>query len=707
MTHEKAGTEVKHVLITGENSYIGTSVEKWLKQWPSAYSVDTIDMLDDTWQTVSFSKYDVIFHVAGIAHVSADPKKRDLYFKVNRDLAIATATKAKQDGAKQFIFMSSMIVYGTDERLNRAKIIKKETKPAPSDFYGESKLEADKGILAMATETFRVVVLRPPVLYGPGCKGNFPKLIKMAKNACWFPDIDNARSMIYIDNFCEFVRSVIDRNASGVFFPQNASYISTKDVIATYRRLLGKNTYFFKVPKVFLNMLSHIALFNKVFATRVYDQKMSGGTAYQLVGFEDSIKSMADPPKKRLMVISQYFYPEQFRVNDICKEWIKRGYEVTVVTGIPNYPQGKFYKGYGLFHGRKETYAGIKIIRLPIVPRGNGSLRLVLNYFSFVVSGFFFSKFTRRKADFVYIHEVSPMTQALVGVWFAKRREIPCILYVTDLWPENVQVVGGIKNEWLLHLIGKMVDHIYANCTKILTASQSFIQAIQSRDVPCDMLTYWPHYAEDFYFPRDRTGITLTNIPQDDSFNIVFAGNIGKAQGLEILPQAAAFLKHHGIKVRFIIIGDGRAKRELMEAVQTEDAEAYFHFVDRQPAEQIPEYIALCDAALISLTRNPIFAMTIPTKLQSYLACGIPIIASGEGELYDIVHGAELGLCSPPGDAKSLAANIIRMVSMPAAQRDKIRENEIIYYEEHFDKRKLLDEMDVLLKELSGGMKNV
>lgn len=411
--------------------------------------------------------------------------------------------------------------------------------------------------------------------------------------------------------------------------------------------------------------------------------------------------------KRRLLVISQYFYPEQFRVTDMCKEWVKRGYEVTVITGIPNYPQGQFYKGYSLFKHRKEEYEGITIIRLPIISRGNNNIRLAFNYLSFVFSGFFFSNFTRIKADFVYIHEVSPMTQALVGVWFANRRKIPCILYVTDLWPENVEVLSGITNKHVLNLIGRMVDNIYAGCTRILTASNSFVKAIEKRGVTIKKIEYWPHYAEDFYYPRDKAQVSNDSIPQDGKFNVVFTGNLGKAQGLDILPTVAGYLKKQGVKVRFNIIGDGRAKTEIVNAVKINGVEEYFNFINWKPAEIIPEYMALCDAALICLTRSTIFAMTIPTKLQSYLACGMPIIASGEGEIHEIINDANLGLCSPPGDVKGLANNIIKMRKMPIEVLKNIRNNAITYYKEHFNKTQLLNRMDTLLIDLSEDMKNV
>ena len=201
----------------------------------------------------------------------------------------------------------------------------------------------------------------------------------------------------------------------------------------------------------------------------------------------------------KLLVISQYYYPEQFRINDICEEWVKRGYEVTVLTGIPNYPKGKFYKGYGIFKKRKENINGVEIIRLPIVPRGKNSIMLLLNYLSFVISGFFFSKFTKRKFDKVFTYEVSPITQALPAIWYAKRKKIESILYVMDLWPESIELATGKRNDKIFNVIDKLVNYIYRNTDKILTSSQSFKQDIIQKGQQSEKIEFWPQYAEEFF----------------------------------------------------------------------------------------------------------------------------------------------------------------------------------------------------------------
>lgn len=398
--------------------------------------------------------------------------------------------------------------------------------------------------------------------------------------------------------------------------------------------------------------------------------------------------------KKHILVIAQYFYPEQFRINDICNEWINKGYKVTVITGIPNYPQGKYYKGYGLFKNRKENYNGIDIIRIPLIPRGKNAIMLSLNYLSFVISGFAWNIFTKIKADYVFIYEVSPMTQALVGVWYAKKNKIPCYVYVTDLWPENVEFIAGLKNKTILNSIGKMVDYIYKNCNKIFTSSENFVEAISNRNVSKNKIEFWPQYAEDFYIPLDKKDVIVKEIPQDGKFNIIFAGNIGASQGLGILPKTAKILKEYKVNVRFNIVGDGRYKSTLIDKVKELELEEMFNFVSKQPAKRIPEFMAICDAALICLSKSKVFSITIPAKTQSCLACGIPIIVSADGEIQKVIKKSKAGICSDAGDSEMLAKNIMELISKPKIELVEMRKNAYEYNNLNFNKEKLLKRMD-------------
>ncbi len=393
--------------------------------------------------------------------------------------------------------------------------------------------------------------------------------------------------------------------------------------------------------------------------------------------------------KKHILVISQYFYPEQFRINDLTCEWVKQGYKVTVLTGIPNYPAGKFYDGYGWFKKRKETWNGIDIIRIPLIARGHSAVGMVLNYFSFVISGFLWKCFTKVKADLVFTFEVSPMTQALIGVWYSKRRKIPNYLYVQDLWPENVEIVTGIRNSIVIKPISKMVNYIYKNCDKIFATSPSFVNEIQKRlNKNKEKVIYLPQYAEDFY---KETTKKSDLIPQDDVLNITFTGNVGNAQGLEILPVTAKILKENNMLVRFNIVGDGRNKENLLKQIAENNVEEYFNMVGRVPATDIPDILSASDAAFLSFAENELFQKTIPAKLQSYMACACAIIGAVDGESKRIIEESGAGIVSKIGDAKSLADAIVEFSVASLQDKEKMRASSLAYCEKHFDKSKLIN----------------
>lgn len=398
--------------------------------------------------------------------------------------------------------------------------------------------------------------------------------------------------------------------------------------------------------------------------------------------------------KQHILVLSQYFYPEDFRINDICHELGKNDYEITVITGIPNYPSGTFYDGYGWFKKREEIIDGIRIIRLPIIARGKNAITMLINYLSFVVSGYFWNLFTKIKADRVFIFEVSPMTQALVGVWYAKKRKKPCYIYVQDLWPENVEAIAKIHNKIVLKSINKMVDYIYKNCKIILATSPSFKTRIEQRESAWknnkSKVIYWPQYAEDFYKPETKKPqVDLVNI---GAFNIGFTGNIGYAQGLNILPQTAEILKQKQVDCKFIIIGDGRYREELEHEIENRKVEDMFLILGRKAPKDIPFYLAWCNAAFISFAENPLFEMTIPAKLQSYMACGVPILAVADGETKRIIEEAECGQCVTDRNARKLELAIEYMIQNQDNQK-KWGDNSLKYSKSYYKKDKLVEEL--------------
>jgi UDP-glucose 4-epimerase len=285
---------MKRILITGANSYIGTSLERYLLQWPERYAVDALDMTDETWHDASFSQYDVVFHVAGIAHTDVrkpTEQRRKLYFAVNTDLAIATAKKAKSEGVGQFIFMSSACVYGNSSPIGKIKVITSDTLPSPANYYGMSKLMAEEGILSLQDETFRVVVLRPPMIYGKNCKGNYNALVHLAKIMPIFPKVNNQRSMLYIGNFVAFVKLMIDNGEHGIFNPQNREYSNTSKFIHSIAREHGKKIILVGGFEWAVILLGHfVKTATKAFGSLAYDQSISQyPMEYRQISLRESI----------------------------------------------------------------------------------------------------------------------------------------------------------------------------------------------------------------------------------------------------------------------------------------------------------------------------------------------------------------------------------------------------------------------------------
>ena len=289
---------MKKILITGAGSFIGMSFEAYLKEnFSDAYSVDTVDMIDGTWRDKDFSGYDSVFHVAGIAHSDSgkiSQERAKLYYAVNTDLTVETAKKAKADGVKQFVFMSSAIVYGESAPIGKTKLITKDTPLSPANSYGDSKVQAEKGILPLSDESFKVVILRPPMIYGKGSKGNYPILSKLAQKMPVFPMVDNRRSMLYVGNLVEFVRLMVENEEQGIFWPQNAEYSNTSQLVRMIAGAHGKKLPLIKGTAWALKLMSHMTgLVNKAFGSLCYDMQMSEYKQdYRVLSLEESIQKV-------------------------------------------------------------------------------------------------------------------------------------------------------------------------------------------------------------------------------------------------------------------------------------------------------------------------------------------------------------------------------------------------------------------------------
>jgi glycosyltransferase involved in cell wall biosynthesis len=399
----------------------------------------------------------------------------------------------------------------------------------------------------------------------------------------------------------------------------------------------------------------------------------------------------------RILVVSQYFWPENFKINDLCVGLKERGHTVTVLTGIPNYPKGKFYDNYSFWKNNDEEWNGIKIYRSKLFSRGNSGLRLMLNYGSFVLFGALKSFFIKEKFDKIFVFEPSPVTVGLPAMVAAKKMKIPYYFWVQDLWPESLSAAGGINNKAVLSFFDKITRAIYRSAEKVLVQSEGFVDYIVKQGIPEEKIIYYPNSTESFYKPAAVSEAYRQKLPEG-VFKIMFAGNLGEAQSLDTLVAAAKILKDREIPVHWILLGDGRQKDHLVSEIKGKGLEDNFHLLGSYPSEEMPYFFACADALIVSLKKNDIFALTIPSKLQSYMACGKPIIASLEGEGARIVEESKAGFVSPPDDATGLAENIIRVYSADDNQRAELSKNGFAYFNDHFERELLLDRLLLILE---------
>lgn len=386
---------------------------------------------------------------------------------------------------------------------------------------------------------------------------------------------------------------------------------------------------------------------------------------------------------KRILVVSQHFYPENFRFNDLVFDLAKDS-KVTVITAIPNYPEGSFYPGYKFLSPQIEIVKGVKIVRVPIIPRGQSRLMLALNYLSFMVMGsiygFIFGLF--RKYDQVLVCQTSPIFMAFPAITYKFLRKSPVCLWVTDLWPESLIATKTIKNQSALMVLDLVVGWIYKHVDLVLMSCKGFEQSIKAK-FPGARTAYFPYWAEDFYV------ITLPDPKFEFSnrFKLMFAGNIGTAQNIEMLASAVSKLKNSS-ELEVIIVGDGRGRQALEQAINKHGVGGYFTFIGSFPPEEMPGLFAHADALYLSLRKDPIFEITVPSKLQSYMACGKPILASIDGEAAEIIRGAECGFVVDAEDEERLVDALLSVMALNKAELQVLGDNSQKYYKQYFNREK-------------------
>lgn len=398
----------------------------------------------------------------------------------------------------------------------------------------------------------------------------------------------------------------------------------------------------------------------------------------------------------RVLLVTQYFYPENFKSNDVAFELARRGYDVTVLTGLPNYPGGKVFDGYGIFRKRKETINGVKVLRTLVVPRGKGGgVRLALNYMSwaFIASvwAFFMSLFNRY--DAVIVHETSPITQGFPALAVKWMRRVPMYFWVLDLWPESLQAAGNINNRHVLGFFAWVAKLMYRNSEKILISSRGFRESILDKGDFDDKLVYFPNWAEDVF--AASPDVQVPALP--DGFKVMFAGNVGEAQDFDNVLRAAMLLK--GTGVRLIILGDGRKKAWADSFVAENGLEDVVFMMGRHPLETMPAFFSQADVLFLSLKNDYIFSLTAPAKLQAYMASGKPVLAMVDGEARNLIDDAECGLSCAAGDYKAFAQCVQNLKSMSDDERDEMGRKGLEYFDRNFRKDKCIDKLCTILND--------
>lgn len=403
----------------------------------------------------------------------------------------------------------------------------------------------------------------------------------------------------------------------------------------------------------------------------------------------------------KVLFVTQYFWPEDFRINDVVRSLVERGHEVDVLTGNPNYPEGVIFPGYQAFGYRREQWNGATIYRIPIIGRGvKSAVKLALNYLSFVISGLVLAPWSlrRRSYDVVFVYCPSPILQAIPALFLGWLKQAPVAIWVQDLWPESLSATGYVSSPVILRLVKLIVRLIYKKADLLLVQSRAF-EAHISAMVPGKSIIYYPN-SVNALFCSPNSEVKLPDIPQlEEGFSVMFAGNIGVGQAVEVIVAAADLLRGYP-EIRFVVFGTGSRWEWLRDEVKARGLDNV-HLLGRFPAETMPGFMQRSSALLVTLADEPIFAATVPNKVQAYMAAGRPILACLNGEGARLVAEAQAGLTIPAEDSVALAAATLQLFQMSTADREAFGSNGRRYFQRHFDHEHLTDELVGIFKRLT------
>jgi glycosyltransferase involved in cell wall biosynthesis len=404
----------------------------------------------------------------------------------------------------------------------------------------------------------------------------------------------------------------------------------------------------------------------------------------------------------RLLVLSQYFWPENFLINDVVAGLVERGHAVRVLTALPNYPGGKFFEGYSLLGPYAGEYKGAEVRRAPLIPRGaGGPIRLALNYLSHALCATLLAPFLARgRFDAILVFEPSPMTIGIPARALRALKRAPLAFWVQDLWPESLSATGAVKSPAVLKFVDRVIKWIYRGCDRVLVQSEAFIPSVEAHGVPRERIRYLPNSAEQFYrkvFASDEDA-EAKELPA--GFRVMYAGNIGAAQDFPTILAAAELLKHES-RIQWVVLGEGRMRSWVETEVARRGLTARVHLLGQHPSQRMPHYFAHADVLLATLRREPIFAYTIPSKIQSYMACGRPVIAALEGEGGRIIRQAGAGWVVPPEEPRALADAVLAATRLARPELDAMGNRGEAWFREHFERDTVLGRLEAELMEVA------
>ncbi|WP_256011190.1 glycosyltransferase family 4 protein [Desertivirga xinjiangensis] len=399
----------------------------------------------------------------------------------------------------------------------------------------------------------------------------------------------------------------------------------------------------------------------------------------------------------KILIVTQYFWPENFRINDLALALTERGHEIVVLTGQPNYPQGKFYPGYSFFSRRIEFLEKIKIYRSPMIPRGrSGSTRLFLNYLSFAFFNSLRGFLVKETFDRILVYEPSPITVGIPAIFMKWLKKAPIFFWVQDLWPQSVIAAGGVTNKWIVDVLDGVTRWIYKKSDKILVQSEAFREVIEKQGVSSNKIVFYPNSVESLFNVLPPKIDTLNKLPA--GFKILFAGNIGESQDFETIIEAARLVSLKTNVVQWVILGDGRKFSYVQQRIKELGLQDQFHLLGAFSLEMMPDFYACADCLLVSLKREPIFSLTIPSKIQSYLASGKPILASLDGEGARVVQEAKAGLTVEAENPIGLAAKVLEFYELSEFERVQMGANARNYFEKNFEREFLVTQLEKIFR---------